>query len=123
MSAARPHVCTICQCNGVAVAPSFPTEKDLLSHKRAKHGIKCNARLYIDSDATCPVCLTQFGSRLRAIAHLSDQRRTQCSSQLLRLTLVHPERVASLDALDRAERREAQRDGKSHPRARAVPFS
>ena len=60
----------------------FASSRALKSHNRVVHGNKCNARSYIGSDFKCPVCRTVFGSRLRAIAHLSDQRRTKCTDML-----------------------------------------
>eukprot|EP00959_Pyramimonas_sp_CCMP1952_P265213 5545981-Pyramimonas_sp.AAC.1 len=76
----RTFACPGCANDGVVDPPAFHSQKALLSHRRAKHSFRCDARFYIDSFGVRPVCKTVFSSRFRAIAHLSDPRRTNCTS-------------------------------------------
>ncbi len=63
----------------------------------------------------CPVCKTNFHTRLRVLAHLSDKRRTSCSSALV--AGAHPrlasEEVLRLNQIAEAWRN-ARRDGHTH---------
>ena len=87
----------------------------MLQHRRVLHSEKCQARMWIDADATCPVCRTRFGSRLRAIAHLTDPRRAKCSSQLDQFPMVAADVVDELDLADREARTIAKRKGRPTP--------
>ena len=113
-------ICNQCPANSEGQFPSWSTQKALASHMRAKHKEKCMFRVYIDADGVCPVCKTQFKSRIRCLAHVSDKRRTKCSSALVaghykQLATVTVER---LDLSDREERRLAQQSGHSQPIAK-----
>ena len=101
------HECSLC----------FASRKAMLQHRRVLHDEKCEARLWIDSSATCPVCKVKFGSRLRAIAHLTDPRRDKCSSQLLHHPKLDPNLVEELDAADTVARTAAKRQGRPTPLA------
>ena len=48
------------------------------------------------------------------MSHLSDPRRTKCSSQLSAVARLSDARVAELDALDREAKRLAARNGHTH---------
>ena len=115
--ALRPFTCNMCTDIGAPPTPAFTTRKALHTHLRRCHNIRINARKYIGADFACPVCNTIFSTRLRAIAHLSDGRRTECSSQLAGLPELAPSEVVRLDAIDSELRREAFRDGHSRPLA------
>ena len=103
--------CSICPLH-----PSFASTRALGSHMRAKHGSRCPARLYINADAVCPMCGTNFKQRIRAIAHLSDRRRTKCWDAIVasQLTPLSEALVASLDQHDASARRAAHKLGSSH---------
>lgn len=107
--------CSLCAKSGVEEA--FSTDRALQSHVRAKHGIKCQSRRYVDANGVCPSCGTQFGTRLRAIRHLSDSRRLRCWDDIMSngLAPLSESSVEALDLVDRAARRDAQRRGKSDP--------
>jgi hypothetical protein len=97
---------------------TFATSKVLASHQRAAHGVRNMYRKYVDHSGVCPVCHTMLYTRLRVIAHLSDKRRNlNCRAAILegRVKELSSDAVSRLDALDTAQRREAQRAGKSHP--------
>ena len=111
-----PHSCSSC-------GLFFATAKALGMHSRVVHGSRCEARLYVGADACCPICHTKFGSRLRAIAHLSDPRRTACSQRLDPIFQLLPQTVDELDEIDKVERRLARRAGHSRPLAVGQAFS
>jgi len=56
---------------------SFPTRKALMSHQRAKHGIKSPKRYYADSSGECLVCGTVFSSLLTNSTFVPSDRRAQ----------------------------------------------
>ena len=63
------------------------------------------------------MCGTQFGTRLRLLAHLSDVRRPKCRDRLQdgSFPALSTSRIAELDALDRIARRDAKRSGHTTP--------
>ena len=63
-------------CNTDDVRLSLETNKALMSHQRAMHGMKTRARFYAESDGVCQWCKTRFVTRLRAVRHLTDRRST-----------------------------------------------
>ena len=108
-------------------------------HMRTKHAQKSALRTYLDGSGRCPVCLTQFESRIRCLAHVSEKRfrgkaQESCRSKLEAggfLALPHA-LVSALDAADALLRRGARRHGRSAPlvtapasrsKVRAVPNS
>lgn len=103
--------CTLCPNK-----PAFASSRALGSHNRAKHGQRCPARKFVGEDATCPICKTLFVQRIRAIAHLSDSRRTKCMDAIRQQGLLplSDSVVARLDEQDKLARRDAQRCGSSH---------
>ena len=114
------YTCTQCPTNAEGLRPAWSTAKALASHARAKHKVLCKYRVYIGADGVCPVCMTAFKSRIRCLAHVSDARRTKCSSALVAGTYPQYDSatVVQLDLSDREERRLAQRAGHSHPLAK-----
>jgi hypothetical protein len=109
----RAHVCLMCD----APQPAFASLKALASHQRSKHGIRNPMRAFANVDGRCPICCTGFRTRLRLLAHLSDTRRPKCRDAAL-AGAVQPlpaKRILELDALDKVARREAHRQGYSHP--------
>jgi hypothetical protein len=92
----------------------FATSRALESHQRAKHGARLAIKQFVGS-ATCPSCSTDFRTRLRCIAHLSDRRRPKCTQWVLsNCTPFSPKELLRLDEVDRAARRQAQQQGRSH---------
>ena len=107
----RQHSCDSCAAN-------FASQKVLEVHMRVKHGVRCLQRCYIDSNGICPVCRTNFHTRLRCLAHLCDSRRTKCWDQISANIHSFPQlslaRVTELDAVDRDSKRMASKTGHSH---------
>ena len=92
----------------------FASSRALESHQRAKHGQRLAIKMFIGSSC-CPSCKTNFGSRLRCIAHLSDRRRPKCADWVLKnCTALSNKKQEQLDEIDRAARRQAQQNGRSH---------
>jgi len=111
------YICHTCTPQEDGTRPSFATSKALESHQRTKHKQLNIFRFYVNADGICPVCRTVFNSRIRCLAHLSDRRRTNCSSQIRAgcFRKLPEATVLLLDLADREARREAQRSGHSHP--------
>ena len=103
------------QCEECGLA--FFSKKALGMHNRVVHNLRCQARLYIGPDPVCPVCRATFESRLRAIAHLSDPRRTRCLDKLVPEMRFDEAVVHELDELDKRERAAARREGHTRPLA------
>ena len=105
------HSCKTC-------VQSFPSSKSLKAHMRRKHGVRCLQRLHAEANGVCPVCRTDFHTRLRCLAHLCDFRRTRCWNAILLDPNSFPplplDRVAALDEIDKDFKREAWRSGHSH---------
>ena len=92
----------------------FLTNKAMASHRRTKHGIRNDIRLYISS-SVCPCCKTDFRQRLRCLAHVSDTRRPKCRTWIMENVQQLPDKVAcKLDAHDNELRKAARRSGHSH---------
>jgi hypothetical protein len=72
--------CDLCPAPG----PSFSTAKARDQHLRVKHGITSSVKMYIDGSGICPICMTNFRSRSRVIAHVSDTRRPKCRNKIFR---------------------------------------
>jgi hypothetical protein len=107
-------VCSICLAQP---RPAFSTEKALSCHMRSKHGMRSPVKQYIDGTGICPVCGTNFLTRIRVIAHLSDVRRPKCRNVLLSGSRapLPPSVQQALEELDRTTRREALQAGHTHP--------
>ena len=110
------HCCELCSPH-----VSFATNKALLAHKRIRHKVRSDMRLYIHADNRCPVCGHLFASRLRAIAHLSEDRKLGkatfvCSDRLADCPRLSAEALLELDAQDRKTRAKAAKLGHSTPR-------
>ena len=88
---------TCCACTNEEEIKGFATEKALNAHRRTKHGVRTEVRMYV-RDGKCPVCATDFKSRLRCIAHLSDTRRPKCRDRVLsgECTVLTPVEVLGL---------------------------
>ena len=53
---------------------TFPTQKGLDAHARAKHLARSDMSRFIGKSLTCPVCYGTFSSRPRLLAHVSEKR-------------------------------------------------
>ena len=113
----RQWTCAVCSVNGIS--PCFQSAKALAMHCRIKHGVKNPMRFFVDSDGVCPCCKTNFQTRLRCLAHLSDTRRPKCRDEILpgAMPPLTIEAVRRLDDIDRNEQRKAWRSGHSQPLA------
>jgi len=114
------HICMKCPEDVNGNRPSWSTSRALESHMRAKHKVLCEFRYYVDSSGRCPICHTDYKSRIRCLAHICDRRRPKCANEVKNGNARRlPENtVLKLDEADREQRRLAQRQGRSHPIAR-----
>ena len=111
------HQCPVCPAR-------FPSERALAEHCRAKHGHRLAVKQHIEGSGVCPACGTNFRTRLRCIAHLSDKRRPTCTAWVLANVPALPRDVlAKLDEHDRAAKREAWAQGRTHPLARGAAIT
>ena len=108
---AATHVCLECDA-------AFATVKALAQHCRAKHGRKSVYRTFAPENGICGACGTEFCSRTRLIAHLSDGRRQNCFLWLQQNSVPLCEaEVQRLDQLDRVRRKAARQAGHTQPRS------
>ena len=92
----------------------FASSRALESHQRAKHGQRLAIKQFIGS-SVCPSCKTDYRTRLRCIAHLSDRRRPICAAWVQsNCKVVSAKEQIRLDEIDRVARRHAQQQGRSH---------
>jgi hypothetical protein len=115
------------ECAESHITNAYQSNKALQAHRRVKHGSRIDLRSYVDDSGCCPVCRTRFATRLRVIAHLSEQRRrgrctTTCGQRLYegQFHRLAPERVKMLDLRDTEARRAARRSGRVQP---IVPYA
>jgi len=109
-------------CSLCAARPAFKNAKALASHMRSKHKVTSPLNKYIDTSGICPVCRTNFFSRTRVLAHVSETRvrnktgRKTCRQKLLAGDFPEITSTIFADAAiaSRTERREAQRRGRTH---------
>ena len=106
-----PFVCFECPQH-----PAFVSQKALLQHRRIRHNYRDPIVAYVDGSGICPACGTNFQSRLRCLAHLSDTRRTRCRDTILAGSFPTStvKQLAAREELDRVARRTAQQNGRSH---------
>eukprot|EP00973_Karenia_brevis_P024125 3329553-Karenia_brevis.AAC.1 len=78
---------------------------------RSKHDIRCPTRAYV-AGSVCPICETDFGQRVRCLKHLGDARRP-CRAKLLQssLSMLPPDEVKRLDAIDNECRKRWRKEG------------
>ena len=109
-------------CSLCASSPAFKSAKALASHIRCKHKVTNPLNKYIDNSGICPVCKTNFHSRTRVLAHVSETRiRNKSGRQTCRQILqaghfpeISESILADATLAARTERREAQRRGRTH---------
>jgi exonuclease III len=109
------HSCLVCEA-------AFSTAKALESHRRAKHKSRAAFSTLLGSSKVCPCCHTEFSSRPRLLAHVSERRnrggrRYSCNT-LFATGLVHPpshdELQSALEA-DKETRSLARKSGHTVP--------
>ena len=109
--------CSICSARG------FKDQKALDQHCRTRHGIRNPVVQFVGSILKCPVCSTEFHTRLRLITHLSDKRvrskvrGVSCRDAFLRSgpEPVSPDALAELNRVNDAMRAKAMKEGHTHP--------
>ena len=112
----RPHVCSLCIS---ACSASFPTAQPLAQHMRIKHEKRSSIQNYVDDSGVCPCCCTNFVTRIRVIAHLSDTRVSRCRCRIAILNgeivpEIHPSIVVKLNSRDRELKKLAYKEGHTH---------
>ena len=97
--------------------PAFASNKALMSHCRAKHGARNAIIEHIGDTGICPSCGTNFITRLRLIAHLSDSRRARCRVQVMSGSYpkIPPDELERLNEADCEIRKLALKSGHTHP--------
>ena len=121
VAGASPHLlafrCNLCPASESEGRRAYPTRKALLSHMRVVHNERIPMRRYVSEDGLCIACGTNFRTRIRCIAHLSDSRRTKCWDTILtkEMQALDQSEVDRLDAEDTKTRRVARRSGHIHP--------
>ena len=101
----------------------FGSSRALATHIRIGHKQRSGLRCFLDASATCPVCKTQFASRIRWLAHVSEQRKRgasqalSCRERLERgeVSPLESSMVDALDEIDKKLRAEARRSGRVQP--------
>ena len=73
----------------------FPTWQQVRLHEFVIHGIKNEARSYIDERNVCPACLRRFMTRTQALRHL--HLSTKCADFHVHCTPVPDEIACDLD--------------------------
>ena len=108
----RMFSCNVCN-------KHFSSNKSLMEHNGVVHGEKSLMGWYGDADGICPVCKTNFRTRIRLLKHLCDSRRTMCRDSILENSSLYSRltdcRVFDLDDFDRLELKNARRSGSSQP--------
>ena len=95
---------------------SFASSKALAQHRRVAHGITSSVKHFIDDSGMCPICGTNFRSRLRVISHLSDVRRPACRDKVLsgEVQRLDAAKLKAFQCADREALTHARKRGHSH---------
>ena len=121
------HKCDIC--NVV-----FRSHKQLAVHRWSKHKLKAGVRNFLGDVSVCPICRTDFRSRIRLVKHMSERRvraknrPTTCQQVFLSSNPapVPDVELQRLEARDKTRSKEVRKSGHSHelaavPSVRTVP--
>ena len=121
MTLVADYTCHLCAHAGRGRCKFF-SQKALESHMRAKHKARNPLRQFLDATGVCPVCQGQYGTRTRALAHVSERRQRGKSTRTCRAVLeagvlppLPPDVVAKLDDLDRMARKRAFKQRHTQP--------
>ena len=97
----------------------FESQKAVLQHNRVTHGHRSDVKMWAGADCRCIVCGSTFSTRLRLIAHLTENRvrrgRPPCRASLQCIPPLAPDVVCALDLLDTKHRRDARHNGHTQP--------
>ena len=101
---------------------SFASSKALKAHQRKKHGDACAVHRYVGNVTVCPVCFSDFHSRVRLITHSSDSRvrsksrMTSCHAVFLgsKPPIIPEDVLERCRITDRSVRAEARKQGHTH---------
>ncbi len=94
----------------------FASTRAMRAHQAKNHGVRREARHYVEEDGRCPACWHSFHTRQRAIIHL-QQRAPKCQACMPDLLPLSLERLAELEAADAKALRAARRAGHPTPLA------
>ena len=118
------HIITNVQtCRCPTCEATFLTPKALAQHARIKHSVQSAASVCIPSISICPMCSTDYHTRVALLAHLSDFRirlkirNTCCAREYVASNPVQLPRDISEQVCDQARllRKRAHADGHTHP--------
>ena len=100
----------------------FKSSKALETHMKSKHKTQASASSKIGRSCVCPCCYTQFASRTRLLAHVSEKRnrgtRTFSCSNLCASNLVKAVDAAEFEEaveIDKRARTSARKSGHTVP--------
>ena len=101
----------------------FSSSKGLAQHQRIARGQRTPVSDFVGDWRTCPVCKTTFASRVHLVNHLAEKRvrsklrSTTCGAEFLSHSppKVDMSLLATLVAIDRRERQEARKQGRTRP--------
>ena len=120
------RVCATYQCS-MCVAKPFASQKALDQHARIKHDQVSLVNRTIPDIAVCPICNTNYHTRGRLVAHLSETRvrsqvrSTNCRTQFLALgwPILPASQLASFNERRNASARRMRKAGHTHDLAEA----
>ena len=120
------RVCAAFQCSACS-AKLFASQKALDQHARIKHNIVSVIHRIVPDIAVCHICYTNYHTRERLVAHLSETRirsqvrRTNCRTEFLALgwPVLSPSQLASFNARRNADAKKMRRAGHTHTLAEA----
>ena len=100
-----------------ACGQNFSTKQQLATHIYRQHGVKHPARYLVDG-TSCPICLLEFHTRTRLIAHIAN-KSTVCFSNLkCRMQPLSEAVIAQMDdeakVCEKANKRSGWRRGRAH---------
>ena len=101
----------------------FSSAKALAQHELVAHGKRTPVSAFVGAWKRCPVCHTEFASRLHLVNHLADKRvrskvrQTNCGIVFLSADppMVEASLVSTLMASDKLERQQARKVGHTRP--------
>ena len=112
------HICATFQCSMCSTKP-FASQKALDQHARIKHNVISVINRTIPEIPVCPICSTNYHTRERLVAHLSETRvrsqvrRTNCRTEFLALgwPLLSPSQLASFSERRKADAKVMRKAG------------
>ena len=90
---------------------------EIATHIYRQHGVKHPARYLVDG-TSCPICLLEFHTRTRLIAHIANKSTVCCSNLKCRMQPFSEAVVAQMDdeakVCEKANKRSGWRRGRAH---------